>query len=133
MGSFKKYVTCIISFFTQFNFVTICQFYSINSLVLFKKLCNQRKEDFLQIWLLERITLYQRRQVITSLDTIEFLDTHYTCVNNPHRQSSGLIIFLCKYCIVISNKLICSFLDVFFLLLAVILPKLHEKPRRNTD
>ena len=44
--------------------------------------------------MLQRITLYQRRQKITSLDTIEFLDTH-VCTNNSHWQSSG-IIFLCK-------------------------------------
>ena len=31
-----------------------------------------------------------------SLDTIEFLDTH-VCINNPHLQSSGIIVFLCKY------------------------------------
>ena len=28
MGSFKKYVTCIMVFFTPFKFVTLCQFYS---------------------------------------------------------------------------------------------------------
>ena len=38
-------------------------------------------------------------------DTIEFLDTH-VCINNPHWQSSGTIVFLCKYYIVISNTLI---------------------------
>ena len=58
-----------------------------------------------------------------SLDTIEFLDTHV--------QSSGIIVFLCKYWIVISNTMIGSFLDVFFLLLAVILWELQEKPRKN--
>ena len=31
-----------------------------------------------------------------SLDTIEFSDTH-VCINNPHSQSSGIIVFLCKY------------------------------------
>ena len=46
--------------------------------------------------LLERITLYKRRQKITSLNTIELLDP-YVYINNPHWQSSGNIIFLCKY------------------------------------
>ena len=68
--------------------------------------------------------------MITSLDAIEFLDRH-VCANNPHWQSSGMIIFLCKYCIVISNKLIGSFLDVFFLLLAVTLSELHDRPKRK--
>ena len=71
---------------------------------------------------------------ITSLDTVEFLDK-YVFVNNPHWQSSGIIIFLCKYYIVISDVLVGFFLDVLFLvlLLAVILSELHEKPKRNKD
>ena len=47
---------------------------------------------------------------------------HTFCINNPHWQSGGIIIFLYIYFIVISHKLIGSFLDVLFLLLAVILP-----------
>ena len=52
MGSFKKYVTCVMAFFTTFNFVRLCQLYSITSPVLFtklnltKKLYNERKEVF---------------------------------------------------------------------------------------
>ena len=40
-----------------------------------------------------------------SLDSIKFLGTH-VCINNPHWQSSGIIVFLCKYYIDISNTLI---------------------------
>ena len=58
---------------------------------------------------------------------------HTCCINNSHWQSSGIIIFLCKCCIVISDTLLSSFLDVFFLLFAAILLGLHEKPRRNKD
>ena len=71
------------------------------------------------------------KEKIAYLDTIEFFDTHI-CINNPHWQNSG-IIFLWKCCIVISDTLIGSFLDVFFLLLAVILSELHGKSRRNKD
>ena len=39
------------------------------------KILNER-EDFLRVWLLQGITLQQRRWKTTSLDTIEFLDTH---------------------------------------------------------
>ena len=67
---------------------------------------------------------------ITPLGTIEFLDTH-VCINNPHWQSSGIIIFLSNYYMVISNRLVGSFLDVLFLLLAIILSELYEKPRRK--
>ena len=42
-------------------------------------------------------------------------------------------MFLCKYYIVISDTLVGFFLDVLFLLLAVILSELYEKPRRNKD
>ena len=48
--------------------------------------------------------LYHRRWKITSLDTIEFLDTH-ACINNPHWEGSGIIIFLRKYYIVILDAL----------------------------
>ena len=61
---------------------------------------------------------------------IEFLDTS-AFINNPHWQSSGILIFLRKFCIVISDTLVGSFLNVQFLLLAAILSELHEKPRRK--
>ena len=69
---------------------------------------------------------------------ISHLETHrtfrHTCyINNPHWQSGGIITFLWKYFIVISDALVDSFLYVLFLLLAVILSGLHEKPRRNKD
>ena len=67
------------------------------------KLWNERKENFLYIWLLQRITLYQNRWKIVSLDTIAF-DIHIY-INNPHWQSSRIIIFLCKYYIVFSDTL----------------------------
>ena len=46
---------------------------------------------------------------------------HTICINNPHWQSGGIIIFLCKYFIVISDILLGTFLHVLFLMLAVIL------------
>ena len=60
--------------------------------------------------------------------TTEYLGTS-AFINNPHWQSSGLLILLCKCYIVISNTLGGSFLDMLFFLLAVILSELHEKPR----
>ena len=66
----------------------------------------------------------------TSLDTIEFLGT-LLHINHPHWQTSGIIVLLCKYDIVILNTLICSFLHVLFLLLAVIFAVLYENPRRR--
>ena len=63
--------------------------------------------------------LCQRGKKITSLNTIQFLDT-YAFINNPHQQSRGMFIFLCKYYIVISDKLVGVFLNVLLLLLAVI-------------
>ena len=57
---------------------------------------------------------------------------HTFCINNSHWQSGG-IIFLYKYFIVISNILVDTFLDELFLMLAVILPGLLEKPRLNKD
>ena len=92
----------------------------------------REKKIFLHILLFQCITLYEKRQKITPLNTIEFFDTH-ACINNPHSEGSGIIIFLRKYYIVISDALGGSFLDAFFLLLAVILSELYGKPRRNKD
>ena len=61
---------------------------------------------------------------------IEFLDAS-AFINNQHWQSSEILIFLCKYYLVISETLVGSFLYVHFLLLAVILSELHETPRRK--
>ena len=61
---------------------------------------------------------------------IEFLDTH-VCINNPHWQRSGITIFLSKCYMVISDKLVGSFLDVLFFLLPVILSELYDKLRRK--
>ena len=105
MVPFKKY-----SFFIPFSSVTLCQSYSISPPVLFTKInkpWNERKEDFLYMQLLQRITLYQRRSKITPLNIIAFLDTH-VYINNPYWQSRGIMIFLKRYYIVISDALICS-------------------------
>ena len=69
-------------------------------------------------WLLQHITLYQRRQKITSLNSVEFLDT-YVCINNPRRRGSGIIIFLYKYNTIASDTLVGFLLGVLCLLFAV--------------
>ena len=131
MGSFKNYVTYIMAFYTLFNSVNFTLPLSLcHSPNFTKKSQNRRTEDSLHIWLLQRITLYKWRQKITSLNTIEFLDT-YVFMNNPHWQNSGILTFLSKYYIVISDTLVGSFLDVFFLLLAVVLSERFERPRRK--
>ena len=85
MGPFKKYVTCIMAFFTPMTSVRLFQFYSMTSPVFFStknnKLWDERKEDFLYIWLLQRIMLYHTRKKTTSLDNIAFLDAH-VYINN---------------------------------------------------
>ena len=42
-------------------------------------------------------------------------------------------MILCKYKIVVSDTLVDSFLDELFLLFAVMLSGLQEKPRRNKE
>ena len=86
------------------------------------KLWNERKEDFLYIWLLQRITLHQRRQNrifrrLHILDAIAFLDAHLyikqpilTKYQNYHIFVRILYSYL-RY----TDRL----LDEFFLLLAV--------------
>ena len=81
MALFKNYATSIMTFLSRNSTLSHSVSFTISlplcySLKFTKKLQNERKEDFLHIRLLQRITLYQRRKKITSLDTIEFLDTH---------------------------------------------------------
>ena len=88
MGSFKKYLTCITTFFIPLTRVTPFQFYFTTSPVLFtknNKLWNQWKDDFLSIWLLQRITLYHTKKKIASLDPMYG-------INNPYWQSSECLI-----------------------------------------
>ena len=54
----------------------------------------------------------------------------YAFINILLWQSSGVLIFLCKYYIVVTDTLVGS-LDVLVLLLLVILSQLHEKTRRK--
>ena len=42
-----------------------------------------------------------------------------------------MMLFFCKYDVVISDILVGSFLDVLYVLFVVILSELHEKPRRK--
>ena len=78
-----------LSHFVNFTLpLPLC--YSVN---FNQKLQNERGKDFLQIWLLQHPTLYQRRQKTTSLNTIDFLNT-YVFINKPHWQGSGILIFL---------------------------------------
>ena len=66
MEKFKKYVTHIKAFSILLTCITLFKFYSITSPVLFtknSKLWNERKEDFLHVWLLQHIMLYQRSKL----------------------------------------------------------------------
>ena len=85
MGPFEEYIACIIAFFIPFTYVI------------------KEKKIFLCIWLLQHTMLCQRRWKIASLDTIAFLDTHL-CIKNPYWRISGIIFFLRKYYIVISDN-----------------------------
>ena len=62
MGPVKNFVTCIMPLlFTPFNFLALSQFYSTTFPVFFTKLHSETTERELHIWLLQCITLYQRR------------------------------------------------------------------------
>ena len=65
-----------------------------------------------------------------SLGTTEFLDP-LVYINNSHWQSSRIIIFWCKYDIVISDILVGYFLDKLFFLLTLISLEHCKKPRRK--
>ena len=124
-----------MAFFTLFNLDAICQFYSNISPVVFTKLhqetieCEKRRS--FAYMAASAYHVISKEVKITTWDSWIF---RYTCsINNSHWKGSGIIRFLCKYCMVISDTLLSSFLGVLFLLLAVILSGLHEKPRWYKD
>ena len=123
MGPFKRHVTCIMAFFTPFNFVTLCQFFSITSPALFTKRHWETVE-----W--EKGRFISKKVEIPSLGTTEFLDP-LVYINNSHWQSSRIIIFWCKYDTVISDILVGYILDKLFFLLTLILLEHYKKPRRK--
>ena len=102
-----------MAFFTPFNFVTLCQLYCTTSAVSFSKLHQETIE-----WEGKRFFAYMAASAYHVISTevenhifkpIEFLDTS-AFINNPHWQSSGILIFLCKYYIVVSDTLVGIFL-----------------------
>ena len=123
MRPFKKYVTSI------FHPIEVCHPLSIllsnTSQVLFTKIHKETIE-----WEERSFRYVTAYHVISKQVRNNILGT--CCINNPDWQSS-VITFLCKYNIVVSDTLVGSFLDVLFLLFAVILSGFHEKPSRNRD
>ena len=83
---FKKYATCIMTFFIPLTFIILCQFYSITSPALFtkhNKVLNEKKEDFFAYMAATAYHVISKKSKIASLDTIAFLDTHVR-INNPY-------------------------------------------------
>ena len=127
---FQTYITCIMAFFTPFNYfshffsfiLTLSQCYSTNFNM---KLKNERKEASAYHVISKEVKNHILRR--------NWIFRHTFCMNNPHWQSCGVIIFLCKYFIVISDIMVGTYLHVLFLLVAVILSGLPENPRRNKD
>ena len=123
-----------MAFFNPFNFVTLCQFYSTTFPVSFSKLHQETLE-----WEGKRFFAYMATLAyhVTSTEVENHISKHnwifrHLCnINNPHQPSSGILICLCKYCIVISDTLVDTFWDVLFLLLTVILSELHEKSKKK--
>ena len=96
-----------MGFFITFNFVTLCQAASSYRVM--------------------------SKQVENGIFRHKWIYRHTCMRKQPHWQSSGIIIFLCKYYIIISNTLGGSLFDVLFLFLPVVLSEFHKKPRRNKE
>ena len=112
-------------------------FASIISLVLFTKndkLWNERIQQFLYIWLLQRITLYQKKIVETEVENFIFRHNRifrHTCIYKQPiltKQWNYNIFVQILYSYL---RYTARLLDVFFLLLTVIFSELHENPRRK--
>ena len=123
MRPFKRYVTSIFHPIEVRHPLSILL--SSTSPMLFTKVHKETIE-----WEERSFRYVAAYHVISKQVRNNILDT--CCINNPDWQSS-VITFLCKYNIVVSDTLVGSFLDVLFLLFAVILSGFHEKPSRNRD
>ena len=136
MVSFKKYVTCIMQFFTSFNYLphfvnftlTLSWCYLLN---FTKKLQNERKEDFF-VYGCFSLSRYIKGGKKSYPEAQLNFQTHMLYKQPTLTKWWNYNIFM-QYDIVISGTLVGSFLDVLFLLLNVILTGPHEKPRRNKD
>ena len=92
----------------------------------------REKKICLRIWLASAFQVISK-EVKKHILRHNWILRHTCCINNPHCQSCGIIMFMCKCYIVISVTLVGPSLDVLFLLFALILSGLYEKPRRNKD
>ena len=135
MGPFKKYVTCIMAFFTPFNFVTLCQFYCTTSPVSFTKLHQETIE-----WEGKRFFAYMAASAYHVISTEvenyifkhDWIFRHFCIYKQPTLTKWNFNIFVQILCtVVVSDTVVGTFLDVLFLSLAVILSELYEKTRRK--
>ena len=136
MGPFEKYVTSIMAFFTPFNFVTLCQFYSTTSPVSFTKLHQETIE-----WEGKRFFAYMAASAyhVISTEVENDIFKHdwifrHLCIHkqpNLTKLWNFNIFVQILYTVVVSGTMVGSFLDVLFLSFAVIISELHEKTRRK--
>ena len=105
-----------------------------------------RRKSQSQLTLAKKITDFTiqfRSKILTHFTKLNSLDTENNMLpqnlfwlyefSSKHIswQSSGIIIFLCKYFLVISDALVGFFLNVLFWFVTVILSELYEKQRKN--
>ena len=102
MGPFKKYVTCIIPPVSHFVNCTISHPLCYSVKIINHGMREKNINCIYGCFSVSRYIKWSRK--MASLETISFLDTH-VCTNNPYWQISGIIIYLCKYYIVISDTL----------------------------
>ena len=117
-----------LSHFVNFTLL-ILLYYLLN---FTKRLQKERKEIFFAYMAASSYRVMSK-QVENGIFRHKWIYRHTCMRKQPHWQSSGIIIFLCKYYIIISNTLIGSLFDVLFLFLAVVLSEFHKTPRRNKD
>ena len=106
----------------HFSFLSVPPVSHFVSFTLSSPLCYSLKMKETMEWEKKRCFVYvaapayyliSKKQNNVSLDIIVYLDTH-VCINNPHWQINEIITLLCKYCIVISDTLIGSWICFSF-------------------
>ena len=125
MGPIKKYVTCIMTFSTSFNFtLPLSLYYSLNFI---QKL--QNESCIYGCFSVSRLSKEVENHIFKHSLIFRHLCTYKQRTLTNQWNCNILVQMLYSY-------FRCSgsfFLDVLFLLLAVILSELHEKPRRKEE
>ena len=108
----KKYINCIMAFFTPFNVYSIPLYFAYMAASAYHVMSRDVENCiFRHNWIFRHTCMYKLPTLTTQWNCNNFLQIFYSLLDTLRG----------------------SFMDVLFLLLAITLSELYEKPKRNKD